>query len=273
MSAPAIATTAVSVRNASVQIKMATLLDGVSIDIASGEWLSIIGPNGAGKSTLLRTIAGVQQCSGAVEIDGQPIASLSPRERAALVSWVPQTPTIPAGMNVLDYVLLGRTPHLNPLSSPGDSDIALAKDVIEDLDLTSLAGRLVDTLSGGERQRVVIGRALVQEAPVILLDEPTSALDLGHQQEVLQLLDRLRSTSGRTIISTMHDLSLAGQFADRLVMIADGKVVASGTGPEVLTAEHIETHYRAAVTITNVDGAVLVVPRIDRPDSSATKET
>lgn len=268
-----ITSTAVSVRNASVQIKKATLLDDISIDIASGEWLSIIGPNGAGKSTLLRTIAGVQQCSGAIEIDGQAIGALSPRDRAALVSWVPQTPTIPAGMNVLDYVLLGRTPHLNQLSSPGASDIALANDVIEELDLTSFSGRLVDTLSGGERQRVVIGRALVQEAPVILLDEPTSALDLGHQQEVLQLLDRLRSTGGRTIISTMHDLTLAGQFADRLVMIAGGEIVAMGTGPEVLTADHIEKHYRAEVNITNVDGAVLVVPRIHRSHSTAPKET
>ena len=264
--------TAVSIHDVSVHVKNATLLNGVSVDVAAGEWLSIIGPNGAGKSTLLRSIAGVLACTGTVEIDGTPIANLSPRQRAGLVSWVPQTPTIPVGMNVLDYVLLGRTPHLHPLSSPGKNDIDLARRVIDELDLTGLTDRLVETLSGGERQRVVIGRALVQESPVILLDEPTSALDLGHQQEVLQLLDRLRSTGGRTIISTMHDLTLAGQFADRLVLLAAGEIAAIGPASTVLTSELIETHYRASVNVTTVDGAVLVVPRIHPPNSSATKE-
>ena len=263
---------AVSVQQVSVHVKKATLLNNVSIDVASGEWLSIIGPNGAGKSTLLRSIAGVIECAGIVEIAGTPIAHLSSRQRAGLVSWVPQTPTIPVGMNVLDYVLLGRTPHLHPLSSPGKADIEIARRVIDDLDLTGLADRLVETLSGGERQRVVIGRALVQESPVILLDEPTSALDLGHQQEVLQLLDRLRSTGDRTIISTMHDLTLAGQFADHLMLLAAGEIAATGPASTVLTSELIETHYRASVNVTTVDGAVLVVPRIHPPNSSATKE-
>lgn len=257
----------VTVQNVGVAIKKAVLLEDVSLHVDSGEWLSIIGPNGAGKSTLLRVLAGVQSCSGHVDISNGGIAGLSPRDRAKLVSWVPQSPTIPTGMSVIDYVLLGRTPHLHPLAAPKRSDLTLANETLAELDLAEFSNREVETLSGGELQRVAIGRALVQEAPVILLDEPTSALDLGHQQDVLRLLDRLRHEGGRTIISTMHDLTLAGHFADRIVMLAEGSVVAEGTATEVLTPSNIETHYRAAVTVTNVDGAVLVVPRIDQPDS------
>ncbi|MFT7475717.1 MAG: iron complex transport system ATP-binding protein, partial [Verrucomicrobiales bacterium] len=182
----------------------------------------------------------------------------------------PQTPTIPIGMAVLDYVLLGRTPHLHSLASPSQADVQLAHDVIHDLDLADLVTRSVETLSGGERQRVVIGRALAQEAPIILLDEPTTALDLGHQQDVLRLLDRLRRTHRRTIISTMHDLTMAGQHADRLILLAGGSIVAEGSPIEVLTAANIATHYRASVDVTHRDGAVLVVPHIDRPDSYPT---
>ena len=252
----------VNVDDVRVSIKGATILNGVSMAVGTGEWLSIIGPNGAGKSTLLRVLAGVLDASGRVEIDGQPIGSMASKDRAKLVSWVPQSPQIPAGMTVLDYVLLGRTPHLSPLSAPRSADLDLAREILDDLDLTTFADRYVETLSGGERQRVVISRALVQQAPVVLLDEPTTALDLGHQQEVLNLLDRLRHDSGLTIISTMHDLTLAGQFADQLLLLAAGEVVACGDAPDVLTEEHIQQHYRAAVTVSLVDGAVLVTPRL-----------
>ena len=204
--------------NISVTIKDSTLLSDVSLDVESGEWVSIIGPNGAGKSTLLRVFAGVLDSTGTVTVGGSDLSKLSPRDRAQAVSWVPQTPTVPPGVNVLDYVLLGRTPHLHPLASPKKGDVEFARHTLDQLDLTEFAGRTVDTLSGGELQRVAIGRALVQQAPVMLLDEPTSALDLGHQQEVLVLLDDLRAGGDRTIISTMHDLTLAGHFADRIAL-------------------------------------------------------
>jgi iron complex transport system ATP-binding protein len=264
--------TALSAHDIGVTIDKATLLVGVTLDVASGEWLSIIGPNGAGKSTLLRVLSGALSSTGSVEIDGQQLMDLKPKERSKLVSWVPQTPTIPIGMSVLDYVLLGRTPHLHPLASPSRADVQLAHDVIDDLDLADLVTRAVETLSGGERQRVVIGRALAQDAPIILLDEPTTALDLGHQQDVLRLLDRLRRTHERTIISTMHDLTMAGQFADRLILLAGGSIVAEGRPIDVLTAENIAEHYRASVDVTHRDGAVLVVPHIDRPDSHSNEE-
>lgn len=261
-------TNALRAHDVGVSIKDAVLLEGVSLSIDEGAWMSIIGPNGAGKSTLLRALAGSVKPRGMIEIFGQDLQKMSGRERARLVSWVPQTPTIPQGMNVLDYLLLGRTPHLSPLAVPSTSDVEIARRILAELDLSEMSARTVETLSGGERQRAVIGRALVQEAPILLLDEPTSALDLGHQQEVLRLLDRLRQDSQRTIITTMHDLTLAGQFADQLILLADGGIVAEGSAVDVLTEEHISTHYGAEVQVNHQGNSVLVVPRIDRADSA-----
>ncbi len=257
---------ALSASKLSFAVKDATLLDEVSFDVAPGEWLSIIGPNGAGKSTLLRSIAGAANARGSVEVLGETLNDLPPKERATRVAWVPQTPTVPAGMSVIDYVLLGRTPYLHPLASPSKQDAIDAHGVLEELSLEPLGARTVETLSGGERQRVVIARALVQDTPIILLDEPTSALDLGHQQEVLLLLDRLRSTGERTIISTMHDLTLAGYFADRVMLLSKGTVASIGSPTMVLTQTNIAEHYGADVTIANVDGTVVVSPTISRPD-------
>lgn len=267
MTAPAGSTTdaALRARNMSFRVKDAQLLDDVSFDVGPGEWLSIIGPNGAGKSTLLRAIAGAANAQGSVEIHGESLGSLALKERAQRVAWVPQTPVIPAGMIVLDYVLLGRTPYLHPLASPSKIDVASARELLEELNLEDFAGRTVETLSGGERQRVVIGRALAQDTPIVLLDEPTSALDLGHQQDVLGLLDRLRSTGERTIISTMHDLTLAGHFADRVALLADGKIVAIGDALDVLTEDNISLYYGADVTVTHSNGSAIISPRISRP--------
>jgi len=266
------AETLLDLRSVGVSVKTTTLISDVDLQIERGGWLSIVGPNGAGKSTLLRAIASGSMSHGSITMDGTDLATLGTKERAALISWVPQTRTIPIGMNVLDYVLLGRTPHLHPLASPRADDIALAESIIEDLDLVTLAGRQIETLSGGERQRAVIGRALAQEAPLLLLDEPTSALDLGHQQDVLALLNRLRGNGDRAIVTTMHDLTLAGAFADELVMMNAGRIVERGGAGEVLTEANIADYYGANVRVETIDGTVLVVPRLDssstNPDSS-----
>ena len=263
MSTPA----ALTAQNLSFAVKDAQLLDDVSFGVAPGEWLSIIGPNGAGKSTLLRSIAGANDASGTVEVLGEALTELPLKDRAKRVAWVPQTPTVPAGMSVIDYVLLGRTPCLHPLASPSKNDVRSAHDTLEKLNLETFGERTVETLSGGERQRVVIARALVQDTPIILLDEPTSALDLGHQQDVLVLLDQLRSDGERTIISTMHDLTLAGHFADRVMMLSKGKLANIGPAAQVLTRDNIAEHYGADVTITNVRGTVVISPTISIPSS------
>ncbi len=264
---------AVSAEDVSVEIKGTRLLDSVSFEVYDGEWLSIIGPNGAGKSTLLRALAGAAKSVGSIEIAGTPLGELDLRERAKLIAWVPQTPIIPDGMIVTDYVLLGRTPYLNALQSPSDADVEVANETLAELDLMGFAGRKVETLSGGERQRVVIARSLVQDTPIILLDEPTSALDLGHQQDVLELLDQLIAEKGRTIISTMHDLTLAGHFADRLLLLGnDGRVAAHGLAPDVLTEKNISEHYNAEVTVTTEDGTVVVAPKIAKQNKSNTSK-
>jgi len=158
----------------------------------SGEWLCLIGPNGAGKSSVLRAAAGLVPYSGSIAIDQKEIPATSARWRAQHIAYVPQSPLIPLDMNVFDYVLLGRNPYVRHFSWESKHDKEVVSDVLDRLDLAAFARRSLGTLSGGEVQRLVIARALAQEAPVLLLDEPTSALDIGHQQQALELVDKLR---------------------------------------------------------------------------------
>jgi iron complex transport system ATP-binding protein len=233
----------------------------------------VIGPNGAGKSTLCRALVGlVEPASGTIELCGRPVAGggargvaqtpvrMSRRERARLVAYVPQAPVVPAGFTVADYVLLGRTPHIGSLGSDSAADRAAMDHAVRRLGLESFAARDVASLSGGERQRVVIARALAQAAPVMLLDEPTTALDLGAQQEVLDLVDALRRESGLAVLTTLHDLTLAGQYADRLVLIDRGRTVAAGSPAAVLTEETIERYYGARMRIVYEHGRPVVLP-------------
>lgn len=244
------------------------VLDGVGLSVARGEWITVIGPNGAGKSTLLRVIGGLlAPTAGNVSLFGTPTARLSRRERARIVATVAQSPVVPAGMTVFDYVLLGRTPYIAPLGRESAADLAAAHAVLDRLDLARFAERPLATLSGGERQRVFLARALAQGAGLLLLDEPTSALDIGHQQEVLELVDQLRSDDGLTVLATMHDLSVAGEYADRLLLLAGGRVVADGAPRDVLTDELLAAHYRARVRVIDGEHGPLVVPvRPARPD-------
>ena len=236
------------------------VVDEVDLVIQSGEWIGLIGPNGAGKSTLLEAIAGLVPVAGQIIVDGQDLAQHSVSHRARQVALVPQSPVMPAGMPVIDYVMLGRAPHLGRFGAESELDIAAANQALDDLGLVPFARRPVDELSGGERQRVVIARALAQSAPVLLLDEPTSALDVGVRMEVLDHIDSIRRNSRLTVVSAVHDLTLAAQFCDRLVMLADGAVVAQGSAETVLTAETIGRHYGAKVRVISDDGGVIVVP-------------
>jgi iron complex transport system ATP-binding protein len=250
---------AVAVRDLRVVLGEAVVLDGVSADAHAGEWVALIGPNGAGKTTLLRAIAGLVRAGGSVVLDGRPAASLGRRELARHVALVPQLPLTPPEMPVAEYVLLGRTPHVGYFAAEGRRDLEAADRALARLDLAGLAGRRLGTLSGGERQRAVLARALAQEPRVLLLDEPTSTLDLGRQQQVLELVDELRREHGLTVLSAMHDLTLAGQYAERLVFLDGGRVVASGPPRDVLTRELISRHYGAEVAVLD-DGGLVVVP-------------
>ncbi|BDH56707.1 ABC transporter ATP-binding protein [Tsukamurella sp. PLM1] len=232
-----------------------------TVTAPSGSWTGVIGPNGAGKSTLLRAVLGLVRSGGTVTLDGADLRARSPRERARLVAYAPQSPTLPAGMTVFDYALLGRAPYIPYLGRESGTDRRIVREVLGRLGLDELAAREIDHLSGGERQRVVLARALAQRARVLLLDEPTTALDIGHQQQVMDLVDRLRRDDGLTVITTIHDLTLAGQYADRLVLLTSGRVAAEGEPAAVLTPEAIAEHFGARVhVLTGPDGRPVVGP-------------
>jgi iron complex transport system ATP-binding protein len=250
---------ALSLERVTVQLGGRNVVDGVSFAVEPGEWVTLIGPNGAGKTSLLRAVSGLVAFTGKIRLGGVATRDLRRREVAQRVSVVPQSPFLPAGMTVQEYVLLGRTPYVSYLGREGRRDQAAAAAAIARLDLGDLARRELGTLSGGERQRAVLARALAQEAPLLLLDEPTSALDAGRQQEVLELIDALRLDAGLTVVSTMHDLTLAGLYAPRLLLISGGRIVAEGAAEEVLTAALIAEHYGAAVRV--LDGAVVPLRR------------
>lgn len=254
-------TAALSLGGVSVRFNGSRILDAVEMEIARGEWLGIIGPNGAGKTTLLRAITGAVEFDGSIAIEGVPTSTMKRRDLARSVALVPQHPVLPPGMRVVDYVLLGRTPHVHAVTGPSLHDLDVIATILEALTLSALMDRDVTTLSGGELQRAVIARALAQESPILLLDEPTTALDVGKRQEVLELVDRLRKERTLTIVSAMHDLTIAAQFPDRLIMLADGDVVAEGDGRSVLDPALIRAHYSANVKILD-DGAggIVVVP-------------
>jgi iron complex transport system ATP-binding protein len=254
----------IEIRDMSVRLGSATVVREISIDVASGEWVALIGPNGAGKTTILRAVAGLVSHAGSILVDGRRVGATGRRELARRMALVPQLPQRPAELTVAEYVLLGRTPHIGYLSTESRADRVAAERALRRLALRPFADRLLGSLSGGELQRVVLARALAQEAPVLLLDEPTSALDLGRQQQVLELVDRLRREDGLTVVSAMHDLSLAGQYADRLVLLDRGRIVADGGASEVLSAASIAEYYGAHVHIVEEDGAVFVLPRRER---------
>ncbi|MGH3736943.1 MAG: ABC transporter ATP-binding protein [Micromonosporaceae bacterium] len=252
--------TEVEVRGLGVRLDGRQILDGIDMAVPAGAWVTVIGPNGAGKSTLLRAVAGLLRFTGIVELDGVPVGVMPRRHRARTLALVPQRPVVPPGTAVLDYVLLGRTPYLPLLGREGPHDRAVVAELLELLDLERFADRPLLTLSGGERQRVFLARALAQGATTLLLDEPTTALDIGHQQEVLELVDRLRYERGLTVLATMHDLVIAGEYADELVLLDAGRVVARGTPAEVLTEQNLADHYHARVRIIEGETGPLVVP-------------
>jgi iron complex transport system ATP-binding protein len=251
---------AVSVENVSVRRGGRVVVDDVSCAVERGQWLAVVGPNGAGKTSLLLAIAGLLEATGRVAFADVSLTDVAAKKRALMVALVPQTPVIPPGMTVAGYVLLGRTAHLPSFGRESQADLDLVGSVLHRLNLDAMHERVLSTLSGGERQRACIARALVQEADVLLLDEPTVGLDLRHQLEVLDLVDELRIERSLTVISTLHDLTLAAQYADQLLLLDGGRVAVSGTPEEVLTNAHLERHYGGRVRVIRDGDTVIVVP-------------
>ena len=250
---------ALAIEDLSVDLDHVPVLHAVSCAVSSGGWLALIGPNGAGKTTLLRAVAGLVPHRGLIRVNQEDLGALRGRARARLIAYVPQIPVLPPDMTVEEYVLLGRTPHLGYLSAPDRDDRQKAAEASERLDVTRFAGRRLGSLSGGERQRVRLARALAQEPRVLLLDEPTSDLDIGHQQQVLELVDDLRRSRGVTVVCTLHDLTQASQYAGHLVLLFEGRVEAAGPPAAVLTEDLIARVYVARVTVSTDPGGHPVV--------------
>ena len=249
----------ISWRDVAVSFGGPPVVGPLSLTVADGEWLGLIGPNGAGKSTLLKAAVGIVEHSGTVDLGGRA-------SRAGLdVAWMPQRPFLPEEMSVTDYVLLGRTPHLGTFGAEGQHDLESVQRSLQRLDLVEIANRPLGTLSGGEAQRAVLARALAQEAPVLLLDELTSNLDIGHALDVLEIVDDLRMQHGLTVVTALHDLTLAGRFAERVVLLGEGRVMADGKPSEVLTEELLRAHYGAGIRVVdNGEGPTVIPIRIPR---------
>jgi len=236
------------------------VVESVTLALAPGDWVCLVGPNGAGKTTMLRALAGLVGYRGSLRLDGAEVSGLGRRALARLVAFVPQAPLLPAAMTVEEYVLLGRTPHLAYFARESAADYAAMRRALRRLDLEPFATRPLGTMSGGERQRALLARALAQEAPILLLDEPTSALDIGRQQQALELVDGLRDQLELTVVSAMHDLTLASQYAPRLCLLSNGRLVADGEPAQVLTVERVGEHYDASVEIVQGAHGLAVIP-------------
>ena len=226
------------------------MLRSVDLEVRAGEFMGLIGPNGSGKTTLLRAVSGVLRPGlGTVVLHGRDITCLSPRDRAKLVAVVQQSPAVPLAFTALEVVLMGRNPHLGLLQWEGAADFDACRRAMDLTDTAGFSDRYMSSLSGGEQQRVIIARALAQETPVLLLDEPTAHLDIGYQTGVLDTIDRVRKGMGLTVLAAMHDLTLAGQYCDRIAALHGGEVVALGEPAEVLTVPLVEKVFGSAVSI------------------------
>lgn len=222
----------------------------VNLEIAGGEFVGIIGPNGSGKTTLLRAVSKVlKPSSGKVFIGGKNLFEISSRELACEVGVVPQETAPAFDFTVREIVLMGRSPHLKRLQIESTEDFTIVEESMRQTGTLELADRQFAALSGGERQRVVVARALAQQPNVILLDEPTSHLDLNYQFEILGLIRRLNKERGITVIAVLHDLNLAAQYCDRLVMISNGKIQSVGSPEAVLSAENVKKVYGVDVLV------------------------
>ncbi|HSG49874.1 MAG TPA: ABC transporter ATP-binding protein [Longimicrobiales bacterium] len=254
----------IEARDLSVRYPGAALpaLDAVTFQVPPGTLFAVLGPNGSGKSTLTRALlGGIPLAGGEALLDGRPTPDWQRRELARAVGAVPQSEPLPFPMTARELVGMGRYAHLGPLQSEGPRDREAVDAALERCDVTGLADRLVQTLSGGELQRVRIARALAQQPRALILDEPTASLDIRHEMAILELL-RGSAECGITVLLVTHHLDLAARYADRLLLLDRGRLVAEGTPAEVLTPDTVTSVYRwpVAVEEDRLTGSPRVVP-------------
>jgi len=238
------------VRGLRVRYDGGEVLHGINLAVASGEFLGLVGPNGSGKSTLVRAVSRVLSPSGgSIVLDGRDLGAMGQREVARRVAVVAQEPAPPFDYSALEIVLMGRSPHLGRFAFEGERDFAVAAECLQATRADHLAARAITALSGGERQRVMIARALAQEPRLLILDEPTAHLDINLQIEVMDLVRRLNCERGLTVIAVLHDLNLAAQYCQRLVLLREGHLAADGPPAEVITPENVLRAYGTQVEV------------------------
>ncbi len=246
------------------------VLRGVSLEVPRGRVTAVLGPNGAGKTTLIRAIAGrAHVAQGRVQWHARDLLRMSPRERARILAVIPQSPIWPPQFTVAQAVLLGRTPYLPWWGQARPEDWTAVHRALDAVGLRDMAQRPLAALSGGERQRVWIARSLAQDTPVLLFDEPTTHLDWHYQLAILDLAREQAHRHGRAVLVVLHDLNHAAWYADHVVLLHQGRVVARGTPRAVLTPERIAQVYRVAVDVVEHGGRPVFVPRVLPAPSSA----
>jgi iron complex transport system ATP-binding protein len=222
------------------------VVKNLTFQVMPGEMLGLIGPNGCGKSTIIKALSRIiTPFSGKILLDGRNISQISRGDLARLLGVVPQIPLLPNAFTAFEVVLMGRNPHLGLLQYEGEKDMSITWRAMERTATQSLAERRIDELSGGEIQRLVVARVLAQEPKSILLDEPTANLDISHQVEILDLIKNLCRKNNLTVVIALHDLNLASQYCDRLILINKGRVHAQGSPKEVINSRNIKQVYGA----------------------------
>ena len=250
----------IDVSDLSLALDGVPILRGVSFRATAGESISLIGPNGAGKSTLLRCLLGLQTgCTGDIRLNGRTASDYTVHERARLVSYVPQLHEVDFPLSVGDFVMMGRYPHLKPLTPPSAADHTAVEQALETTGTACFRNRKLSTLSGGERQKVYIAAALAQSTPLILLEEPAAFLDYHHQADIMALLHRINAESGTTVLAVNHDLNSAVRWSGRLIALKAGEVSFDGPPEQLMNPEALEALYGIAFRLISDRGIPLAV--------------
>jgi len=254
----------ITLHNVTAHYHSQCVLKEVSLRVASGERVAVVGPNGAGKSSLLRVLTGLLSAQGTIQLAGRDLHRLSARERAMLISVVPQEIVSDIPYKADDFVLLGRTAALSRLGGPSRDDLKAVQEAMRLTQTWELRKRLLPEMSGGERQRLALAMALASQPKILLLDEPTSHLDLRHRAEMMRLLFKLSAEQRITLLMVVHDLTLASHYFERILLLSGGRTVADGTVAEVMTPALLETAFNCPVRVDTLPGisAVCALARL-----------